>query len=97
MVERLRDDLTAREDFNINLNCKEFRNSSNKWSDRIKEVRNTCGGPFDEAIEKEIKTKVAECVSKCNTYQEFLIEKKSGFIYSLVESLEMMIEEKYKN
>ena len=88
---------TLREDFNINLNCKEFRNSSNKWSDRIKEVRNTCGGRFDEAIEKEIKTKVAECVSKCNTYQEILIEKKSGFIDSLVESLEMMIEKKYKN
>lgn len=94
MVERLRDGLTAREDFNINLNCKEFRNSSNKWSDRIKDVRLISGGRFDDNIEKEIKTKVAECVLECNTYQEILIEKKSEFIDSLIESLEIMIEEK---
>ena len=77
--------------FQINLNCKEFKNNK-KWSDRIKEVRLSRGGRWDDKIELEIKAKVAECVSKCNNIEEILITQKSGFIEGLVETLEKMLE-----
>lgn len=78
-------------EFNINLQCKEFRNNK-KWSDRIKDVRISRGGKWNDKIELEIKFKVAECVSKCNKSEEILINQKSGFIEGLVETLERMLE-----
>ena len=78
-------------EFNINLDCKEFRNNK-KWSDKIKDVRLSKGGNWNDRIESEIKLKVAECVSKCNNSEEILIIQKSGFVEGLVEALERMLE-----
>lgn len=78
-------------DFKINLNCKEFKNNK-KWSDRIKDTRLSSGGRWNDKIESEIKFKVAECVSRCNTIDEILITQKSRFIDGLVESIERMLE-----
>lgn len=80
-------------EFQIDLNSKEFRNNK-KWSDRIKNVRNSTGGPWDDKIEAEIKSRVADCVSESERLDDILIEQKSGFIDGLVVSLEKMLDAK---
>ncbi len=80
------------DDFQINLNCQEFRNNK-KWSDRVKDARLNQGGMWNNKVENEIKQKVANCVSQCSyPIENILIEQKSGFINGLVESLERMLE-----
>lgn len=80
------------DDFQINLNCKEFRNNK-KWSDRVKDARLNQGGMWNDEVENKIKQKVASCVSQCSCpVENILIEQKSGFINGLIESLERMLE-----
>ena len=78
-------------EFNINLNCSEFKKNKNKWSDRIKDTRTSQGGQWNNQIKSEIKHKVAECVSNFNNIDNILVIQKSGFIDGVVDVLERML------
>lgn len=79
-------------DFGIDIKVKEFKNNK-KWSERIRDVRLSQGGRWNDSIEQSIKMAIAEAIpTEISDISDVLIQQKSGFIYSLITSLEQMLE-----
>lgn len=77
------------DDFGVNINCKEFRNSK-KWSDRIKECFKSQGKPWNDTIEAQVKETVAKSLSK--DLANCLNPHKRTSIDALVVSIELMLD-----
>lgn len=55
---------TIRDSYNINLNTPEFTSRRLPWSDRLKSSANRSPAPYDDNIENQIKTKLADIVEE---------------------------------
>lgn len=78
--------------YKINMHCKEFH-SNKKWSERMKSVFLSYGAQWDDEIEKEIKSIVANSIPENIDYMEsVLIKEKCGFIDGMVMVVEKMLE-----
>lgn len=83
---------TLLENFQTNINDPLFRNNK-KWSDRVKDIRLSQGGPWTESIEKKIKFAVADAIPETIlNLDDVIIMQKSGFLNGCVEALERMLE-----
>lgn len=81
----------VKDKYKVNLDVKEFRNN-HKWSDRLKTTFASQGIEWNEDIEKEIKILVANLVKNSKEIDEsVIIQEKAGFINSLIELTEEMI------
>jgi predicted ATP-dependent endonuclease of OLD family len=76
-------------EYGVDLSSPKFK-SNQKWSNRMKNVFNHQGKQWDEDIEKEIKTIVAESIALNPTTA--LNSHKSNSIDSLVNNLESIIK-----
>ncbi|MCR9171332.1 MAG: AAA family ATPase [bacterium] len=76
--------------YGIIFSVPQFRNNTKKWSDRMKDVFQTQGKPWNDNIEAELKEQVAICVEK--NPNNCINEHKKGSIDSLVRNLEKMIK-----
>lgn len=77
--------------YGVNLTSKEFH-SNKKWSDRIKDCFLQQGALWNDKIEQDVKSLVAESISD-DDLSNTLIPQKSGFIDGLVQLIEKMIDE----
>ncbi len=81
-----------KENYGVDLDVHDFKNSKNKWSKRIKEIFYKNGKSIKEEEEKEIKILVAKAVKE-NPLNAISEHKKSS-IESLISSLEEMVSTK---
>jgi hypothetical protein len=79
------------EKYNVDIDKPSFKNKK-KWSIRMKDTFLNQGTPWDEKIESEIKSLIAESVYKEKKLDDILISQKSGFIDSLVSTLEKLLK-----
>lgn len=49
-------------EFNININTSQFKQRNKPWSDRLRVAASKSPGGFNEDIEKQIKTRIADIV-----------------------------------
>lgn len=79
--------------YHINLSIPKFRGKK-KWSERLKDVFDAHGKPWDDSIEKDIKYMVAKQVS-LNPKEATNVQDKL-IIESLINALETRLREKEK-
>lgn len=78
--------------FNVNLNCKEFKNGRKKWSERVKDAFYSQGSRWDTGVEEDVKSVVAKAIpNSISDINDVIIQAKSGFISGLVTALENML------
>lgn len=76
--------------YGIIFSVPQFKTNNKKWSDRMKDLFNSQGKPWNEKIEAQLKEQVAICIEK-NPINS-INEHKKGSIDSLIRSLEGMIK-----
>jgi hypothetical protein len=76
--------------YGIIFSVSHFKNNSKKWSDRMKDVFNTQGKPWNDKIEAQLKEQVAICIER--NPANSINEHKKDSIDALVRSLEKMIK-----
>lgn len=76
----------------VSIDSREFKNSNNKWSERVKRVFDANGKRWTEAAKAELKFHVAEALVSAG--EEALIPQKRSSIDALVGSLEMLMSSK---
>lgn len=72
----------------IDIDCTQFRGNK-KWSDRMRDVCLSQGKQWSDALKKQVKTTVAECVTK--NPDNALCEHKRSSIDTLARNLEELI------
>lgn len=77
--------------YKVDIDKPSFKNN-NKWSDRMKDTFLNQGTRWSEKTESEIKSLIAESVCEQKKIDDILIQQKSGFIDSLVDSLEELLK-----
>ncbi|HGU9816358.1 TPA: ATP-dependent endonuclease [Enterobacter chuandaensis] len=77
-----------KEEYGVNLDCKEFR-GSDKWSDRVRKAFLAQGKQWTSSVEAKVKYTVANCVKK--SPENALSQHKRNSVDALVVSLEQMI------
>ncbi|MEX2409911.1 MAG: ATP-binding protein [Candidatus Paceibacterota bacterium] len=77
-------------EFGVDLKNPKFRTNSKKWSDRVKEIFSLNGKIWDDNVEKELKTLVANCVKEKGI--STLNSHKENSINSLVMQLEKKLD-----
>ena len=77
-------------EYGVHLDVSQFRHSKQKWSDRMKDTFLSQGKRWDERIERETKTLVADVVSKRGI--GCLQTHRRGSIEALVNALEGRLE-----
>lgn len=80
------------EAFNINIDKPEFKNNKKKWSDRLKDCFDTQGSNYNKEVLKKAKNIIEENIP--TDINEAIILEKSGFLESVIETLERMVENK---
>lgn len=73
------------EKFGVNINCKEFKNN-NKWSDKLKKVFQSQGKPWNNKVETEVKSVVANEIK--NNPANALNQHKRSSVDALIKTLE---------
>jgi predicted ATP-dependent endonuclease of OLD family len=79
--------------YRVSIDSPRFH-SKKKWSDRIRDCFKHCGKPWDNRVESEVKTAIAQVVAAQPA--EALNTHHGGSIDSLVQALEQRIKEKAK-
>ena len=72
--------------YGVLLTVDEFRNNKKKWSDRLRDVFRSQGKYWDERIEREVKTLVADIVSEQGI--SCLHAQRRGSVEALIRALE---------
>lgn len=81
-----------RDEFSVDLNCKEFKNGRKKWSERVKDSFLSQGSRWDQTVEESVKCIVASIIpNSISDINDVIIPAKSGFITGLVTALENML------
>lgn len=79
------------EKFATDINVPAF-NGNKKWSERIKNVRLSQGGPWTSSIEKEIKKTVADAIpDNIDDIENIVIVQKAGFLHGCVDAIERIL------
>lgn len=81
-----------KERYGIDINLSDFKNNS-KWSERMKNVFNSQGQVWNDKIQKEIKTLIANKIND-KFSKQLLIEQKSTSLEALVKKLEENVKSK---
>jgi energy-coupling factor transporter ATP-binding protein EcfA2 len=77
--------------FGVNLDCKEFKNSKKKWSERVSDAFHAQGKGFDDREKVMVKTAVAHSVEK--SPGNALHSEKSTALFSLIREVERMLSD----
>lgn len=81
-----------KEEYMVNLDGKYFH-TNKQWSERMRMTFQHQGILWNEEVEKKVKILVSSCVSESECdISKVLINEKSGFITSLIESIEKMLD-----
>lgn len=74
-----------KDEFNISVDTKVFKDRKKPWSDRLRQAANKCPGVFDQTIEAKIKTRIADIVTEHGI--DAIADYDREYIRNLIEAI----------